>query len=330
MSKVFKGTWLHALPKEKDEIKRVVERLNQGGFDLLIPCVKQVSGIADYPSRVANVREGYRDFDHLAAVAEAAASTPLAIHAWSCVFTEGKDSALLAAHPEFEAITGPEKKQGEGHRLACPNRPEVQDYEAAIYDELLAYPIAGVSLDYIRFADGLCFCEYCRQDYAEKVGGDLHQLGFFGWDTAPAQDMDAWINWRCAVITRFVRRMRAAADQAQKELSASVFFYYPGGLVDIGQDWEKWTREGLVDYIWPMNYSRSTQVAAKWTRNNIATLAGSKSGCRHHEGIHRPRSMSTARFMKHVEGVLATGVEGIVIFDYPNLTDEDLAALAEL
>ena len=142
--------------------------------------------------------------------------------------------------------------------------------------------------------------------------------------------MDVWIAWRCEVINRFVRRIRAMTREHGKELSASVFHYHPNGLQDIGQDWEYWVREGLVDYIWPMNYSCSTLIASKWARNNIASLAGSASGCRLHEGIHRPRAMSTDRWIRHVAAILETGVEGIVIFDYPNLTDDDLKALARL
>ena len=82
----------------------------------------------------------------------------LAVHGWICVFPEGKDSALLAAHPEYTAQPGPERPRGEAvHGLACPNRPEVQDYEAGLYRELMDCPIAGVSLDYIRYVDGTCY-----------------------------------------------------------------------------------------------------------------------------------------------------------------------------
>jgi uncharacterized lipoprotein YddW (UPF0748 family) len=332
MSKVWKATWLHKLPSTPEDVKTVARRLANAGFDLLIPCIKQVTGIADYHSRVANVRAEYRDWDPLMVLAEEANAVGLAVHAWCCVFPEGEDSKLLNARPELVAVPTTEKPRGEPQfRLACPNRPEVQDYEAALYQELIDnYPISGVHLDYIRFMGGLCFCEVCQKSYREATGGDLNALKFFEWNNPAAQDMDAWIDWRCEVITRFVRRIRKASRKGGKELSAAVFHYHPGGLLDIGQDWEAWVREGLLDYVFPMNYSQSTHIAAKWARNNVAALAGAPSDCRHWQGLLRPACMSTSRFVRHVRAVLDAGVEGFTIFEYPYLRDEDLAALKAL
>jgi len=332
MPKARKATWLHKLPSTRDEVRRVAGRLAEAEFDLLIPCVKQPSGIADYQSSVAKVRDEYRGWDPLMVLAEEAGRVGLAVHAWCCVFPEGPDSNLLNAHPEFAAQGGSEWRVGEPQfRWACPHRPEVQDYEAAIYQELIGnYPIAGVHLDYIRSSAGLCFCDYCRRDYAQTMGADLTRLGFFEWNRREAQDMDRWIGWRCEPVTKFVRRIRASSQTAGKELSAAVFFYYPGGLFDVAQDWETWVRDGLLDYVFPMNYSPSTQIAAKWTRNNVDTVRGTSRQCHHWEGILRPVSMTTDRFIRHVEGVLAAGVKGVTIFEYPYLTDEDLAALRGL
>lgn len=330
MSKIHKAMWLHKLPSTPEEVRAVARRTADAGFDMLLPCVKQPNGIADYQSKVANVRTEYSDWDPLMVLAEEANRVGLKIHAWCCVFPEGDDSKLLAEHPEFAAVAGEEQPKTEGFRLGCPNRPEVQDYEAAIYQELIDnYPIAGVHLDYIRFTGGLCWCDYCKADYRSATGGDLDNLGFFKWRNKDAQDMDQWIRWRCDVITRFVRRIRKASADGGKELSAAVFHYHPGGLQDIGQDWETWCREGLLDYVFPMNYSVSTQIAAKWTRNNVAALSGVKD-CRLWEGILRPANMNTPRFIEHVRAVLDAGVEGFTIFEYPYVTDADFSALKKL
>lgn len=329
MNSFKKAVWLHKLPSTPEAVKGVAQRLADAGFDLLIPCVKQVTGIVDFHSNIANVREEFKTWDPLMVLAEEANRLGLAVHAWSCVFPEGQSSRLLAEHPEYEAVEGPEKRRTEPHRLACPTRQAVQDYQAALYQELIdRYPIAGVHLDYIRYMDGICFCEVCCDSYRKATGDDLLKLAISNWNPEEAQDLDAWISWRCSVITNFVRRIRSASRAGGKELSAAVFHYYPGGLLDIGQDWEQWIREELVDYLFPMNYSRSTAIAAKWTRNNLATHAAAGGRCHLWEGILRPVSMSAERFRQHVNGVLATGVEGIVIFEYPYLTDDDLKLLA--
>ncbi len=331
MTQISKAVWLHKLPSTADAVRGIAHRLADAGFDLLIPCVKQVTGIVDYHSTVAKVRAEYQSWDPLRVLAEEANAVGLNVHAWCCVFPEGADSRLLDAHPEWAAATGPELPASEAQfRWACPHRPEVQDYEAAIYQELIDnYPIAGVHLDYIRSSSGLCYCDFCQRDYHAQTGGDLLALKLFTWNDAAAQDMDAWIRWRCAPITQFVTRIRAASRRGGKELSAAVFHYYPGGLQDIAQDWEAWVRDGLLDYVFPMNYSPSTLIAAKWARNNVAALAGT-SGCHHWQGLLRPASMTTARFMAHVHGVLESGVEGITLFEYPYLTDADLAALRQV
>ncbi|MFP4027379.1 MAG: family 10 glycosylhydrolase [Candidatus Brocadiia bacterium] len=327
-----RACWLHRFPDSPDGIKTIVERLSKAEFDLLIPCVKQPNGICDFHTEVGNTNDTFRDFDPLMILAEESAPTGLSVHAWCCVFPEGDHSALLESRPEFSAIPGDEWELGEPQfRWACPNRPEVRDYEAAIYQELIdRYPIEGVHLDYIRYSQGLCFCPHCREDYAEKVGGNLEDLGVFDWNDPDADDMDRWIRWRCGVITRFVQRIREAANAKDKELSAAVFSHYPGTLQEIGQDWESWVREELLDYVFPMNYSYSTEIASKWARNHISTLAGASEDCRLWEGLHRHASYDTPRFIQHVEEVLETGVDGIVIFEYPNITDPDLKALQEL
>lgn len=326
-----KSVWLHKLPSTPDAVKGVAQRLADAGFDLLVPCIKQPSGIADYHSKVATVRAEFKTWDPLMVLAEEANRLGLDVHAWCCVFSEGQESRLLAEHPQYVAVEGPEKRRNEEHRLACPNREEVQDYEAALYQELIdRYPIAGVHLDYIRFIDGTCFCDVCRESYRQATGCDLLELSISHWNPPEAQDLDAWIAWRCEIITRFVRRIRAASRAGGKELSAAVFQYYPSNLLDIGQDWEQWAREGLVDYIFPMNYSRSTATAAKWTRNNLAAHAASGGTCQLWEGILRPTCMTTERFQQHVAGIMATGVEGISVFEYPYLTDSDLTMLKTL
>jgi uncharacterized lipoprotein YddW (UPF0748 family) len=332
MTQLHKACWLHKFPSSPKEVRTIAHRLEDAGFDMLLPCVKQPDGTIDYHTEVGNIREEFRDWDPLRVLVEETEGMELSVHAWCCVFPEGGHSALLNAHPELAAETGEEWDLGEPQfRWACPNRPEVRAYEASIYREILDnYPVEGVHLDYIRFSRGLCFCQYCRDSYREATGGDLSSLGFFGWNNPHAHNMDRWIEWRCGIITRFVRRIREMSGEAERELSAAVFHYYPGGLLDIGQDWERWVREDLLDHVFPMNYNLSTRIAAKWTRNNVATLEDAPEGCRLWEGLHRHASMSTPQFIDQVRAVRDAGVEGVTIFHYPDLTDEDLSALAKL
>lgn len=329
MSTVKKATWLHSLPQTPEGVKTMVRRLADVGVDLLIPCVKQVDGLVDYPSAVANVRAEYQGWDALMVAAEEANRLGLAIHAWCCDFVEGSGSRLLAAHPECRAVA--HGRVTEEWQWACPRRPETQAYLLAIYQEIITrYPVQGVHLDYIRYADGFCYCDACRDSYRRETGLDLLTLGFDTWQQPDAHDMDTWIAWRCAPVTEFVRKARAAANAGGKALSAAVFHYLPGQLQDVGQDWAGWLAEGLLDDIMPMNYAMSTRIAAEWTHNHVTAIAAVKGQCRFWEGLVRHRSWSTNRFLQHARTVAAQGIDGVCIFDEPNLTDGDLAALATI
>lgn len=320
------ATWLHNLPATPDGVRRVVQRLADAGVELLIPCVKQVDGLVDYPSDVANVRADYRDWDALMVAAEEANRRGLQLHAWCCVFPEGEGSRLLAEHPECRAVQ--HGHATESWTWACPRRPQTQDYVLAIYQELIdRYPVQGVHLDYIRYADGFCYCDVCRESYQREFGLDLLNRGFDTWQNPAAHDMDAWIAWRCAPVTNVVRRVRAAATAGGKALSAAVFHYLPGQLQDVGQDWAGWLGEGLLDDVMPMNYSMSTRIAAEWAHNHATSIAAVKGSARLWEGIVRHRSWSTERFIQHARAIAAQGVDGICIFDEPNVADGDLAGL---
>ena len=174
MSKVGKATWIHHLPKEgPDAVRQVARRLADAGFDLLIPCIKNPDGYIDYHGKVANIRPEFQEWDPLRVLTEEARKVGLKVHPWCCVFPEGDGSKLLQEHPEYVARDPSGEPIGAGAyknqrpqmpRWACSSRPEVQDYEYAIYEELLNnYDIDGVHLDYIRYqhpASGQYSC-YC-------------------------------------------------------------------------------------------------------------------------------------------------------------------------
>ncbi|NLL83965.1 MAG: hypothetical protein GX230_06970, partial [Lentisphaerae bacterium] len=79
----------------------------------------------------------------------------------------------------------------------------------------------------------------------------------------------------------------------------------------------------------PLRSTRSTKVAAAWVRHNMSLVRASGGKCRLWAGILRPAGMTTERFCDHVDGILDTGIEGVVVFQYPFLTDADLKALSQ-
>jgi uncharacterized lipoprotein YddW (UPF0748 family) len=135
-----------------------------------------------------------------------------------------------------------------------------------------------------------------------KKGGALH-----GQFTA----------FRAQVITDFVRSVRSELRRSHPGtvLSAAVYTEYPQCVSTVGQDWARWVREGLVDFVCPMNYSEDPshfdgllrrQVAAARSPSKIVTGIGVSSG---------ESSLTPDRVIHQVELARRRGVRGFCLFD---------------
>lgn len=320
--KLKKGVWMHNVPKESpDEVKRHAERLVRGGFDLFIPCVKNPDSMLDYHTKIGVISPEYKEWDPLRVFCEALTGTPVKIHPWLCLALESKTGALIQRNPDLQAVDRAEPFP----RLqsACMSQDEVHDYELSIYEEMMDnYPIAGVHLDYVRYqSGGCCFCNYCRTAFRKLTGIDPIRIqdGDEGWPE--------WIEWRKNNITRFVERVRQSTKKRGRELSAAVFAGYPECITGVGQDWADWERRGLLDFVFPMNYTMVPRIARQRAVNHIATVSGKTPL---YEGLWYRPTLKPQKFLQQVEQIRELGIQGIVIFEYYRLTDEDLDTVREL
>jgi uncharacterized lipoprotein YddW (UPF0748 family) len=310
------ATWAHSIGNfgnSPDDVRRHVNRLADAGFDLVIPCVKNPPGAVDFFTDVADVNPDYPAWDPLGVLIEAGRSRGLKVHPWFCVFPEGERSRLLREHPEYRGVDNEDKLS-----WACAMRPQVQEYLLDLYRSVgERYQPHGLHLDYIR-TGGFCKCDYCRGEMGQR-GVDIDKAP---WATEPFQQ---WVAWRVAGITSFVRRLHEYTRAWGLELSAAVFPGYDYCLPVQAQDWPAWARGRLVEYLFPMTYTPSVEEAVKLGRDHAQRVAGAVPLW---EGLMRGESAQTlidqARAMKEL------GVEGVVIFHYPAMTDEDLASLEAL
>ncbi len=327
MGRFPKATWIHRLPKEPEAVRDVARRLAEADFDLVIPCVINPDAFLDYHSSVGNVREHFKDWDPLEILVEEAHEVGIQVHPWSCVFAEGQGSKLLQDNPDLVAVDkeGNPVVPGGPHRMgwACPAREEVQDYELALYQEMMdKYPVDGVHLDYIRYGGGfMCYCDHCREAFKKEAGIDPMKLD------SQSKFWSEWINWRAKNITRFVKRLREAANAKNVEVSAAVFPSYPSCVESIAQDWVKWGKDGLVDYLFPMNYTLDAKQAVERANGHIAAVDGA---CPVWEGLWNKPEMSIPTLIEEIQGVLHAGAQGLVIFEYYGLSDEDIEAIRKL
>ena len=309
----------------------MVDRMVSNGIDILFTCIKQGNGAVDYPSDIATQSAWSQGTDPLQLMTEVAHEFGLKMHAWFCVFPEGEHSRLLAEHPEWQAIQNhPARglldtpdKWGTSMRWSCSNRPEVREYQYALMAEVIdRYPVDGIHFDWIRSGFYQCYCSYCQEQCRALAGADLlTEMGNFH---PRAQD---WYDYRADNITGMVQRVAERAHRAGMKTSAAVFCSFPLSYNEQAQDWPRWLREGYLDLAIPMTYSTIPAELRYYTLNHVAQWQGAGRG-ELWQGISN----------MHIRGPLlgelaqqafAGGAPGLVVFHYPEMTDDNFAAIQQ-
>ena len=176
---------------------------------------------------------------------------------------------------------------GEKAMWLCPTDPRNREMEVASCVEMAKRGVDGINLDFIRYDHGrFCCCEGCRRRFAVKHGLQPR------WpdDVIPGgRYVEEWRAFRIAEITATVRAIREALrrEAPKVELSACAFSYFfcgnekidppddPDFLHDhIAQDWVRWARDGLVDYVLPMNYQGDSKKFTYFVDEQLGILEG--------------------------------------------------------
>ena len=154
--------------------------------------------------------------------------------------------------------------QWEGVYLS-PTHPEVNPYLLSVYSEIInSYNIDGIHLDYIRFQDevygynksGMAVFENTYDiNPRDIVRGIISPR--FGWSQEFVDSMYvAWDKFRRDAVTELVRNIYTEIHKQGNniKLSAAV----KPNLIDAKyrwyQEWDKWVKEGMIDFVVPMNY----------------------------------------------------------------------------
>ncbi len=140
-----------------------------------------------------------------------------------------------------------------------PGHPDVQDYTAAVYLNVIKqYQVDGIHLDYSRYAGlGWGFNPTSIEQYNYQ----------FGTSGLPSPDDPRWQQWRREQTANLVRKiyLKALAIRPDIKVSSAVITWGDGPVndgdweksrayVDVGQDWRSWLEAGMIDMVIPMNY----------------------------------------------------------------------------
>ena len=215
---------------------------------------------------------GYAAFDSLAAAIDYGHSIGLKIHAWASINEDdhgwGWQSEFSKAHPEFRWV----RRAGTPYRSQLSFAfPEVRQYKLALIEELLAYDVDGLFIDWIRTGDvrdnpqtdaaGVADSGYEPPNieaFKQQYGVDLHEV---------PNDDDRWVRLRAQPQTLFMRDLRKLVSKSP-DVPIAVMVGHPhhyrgfqdpidgnlrGLLLDVGA----WAKEGLIDAAIPAGYYRA-------------------------------------------------------------------------
>jgi hypothetical protein len=172
-----------------------------------------------------------------------------------------------------------------------------------------------------------CQCRACAQARAEIVARE----GFNEYDAYHPAVIFKELELRKRNIDEVLGRIRSIAISYGVKLSIACRVQYLNRALIEGQDWVEWCRRGMVDFISPMNYSTSLETVKERMAENMARLKGTT--VKVYEGLGKKSSAGynpPAEFFKQAEAALEEGADGIAIFHYGVLEEEDIERLSKL
>jgi len=324
--------WCHepfgAADKTWDEAAADAAR---NGFTALIANMAW-GGTAYYPSRVLSTApSAAKKGDQIEACLSACRAQGLECHVWKVCWNMG-----ARAPDDFVARM---KREGrlqrayDGRLIAdwlCPSHPDNRRLEIDAMVEIAAnYAVDGIHMDYIRYPDeDACFCDGCRARFEARLGREAA-----GWPRSAREGAlrEEWLAFRRGNITALVSAVSREARRARPGLavSAAVFPDWRKQRDSIGQDWGAWCRDGLLDFVCPMNYDESTPRF----EGLVADQLGWAGRARCYPGIGLSTWTSEDRICRLIEQVevtrrLRTG--GFAVFEYNGAESREILPLCGL
>lgn len=329
----IRGVWAHPgfFGTEKDsaaaKIKATLDGYVQAGINTVIILVKSTSGHVYFQSQIG-VQDPAYNWDFFRVFLEEAKKRNISVHPWFCVFPESAVLGRVREHPEWLIMND----KAEMTAAANAALPQVREYELGLMLELLKrYPVDWVHLDYIRFPCSpqepyFSFDAQTRSLFEKAWGQDPLALkakdsGNLFWNE--------WIEWNGEQVTQFVRDLREAVKAAGRpvKISAAVFPAADKAKVLIGQDWEAWAKQGLIDMLCPMLYTNHHGLFEKYARRAVEIGRGRVLVCPG-IGIGTSHNQNTPAGMREQMDISQRlGGNGVIFFSSSSLTESFLQSL---
>jgi len=236
---------------------------------------------------------------------------------------------LWTAHPDWFMVdsTGVRMRPTSAwYSFLNPTHPQVRSHLAQIAAELARYDIAGLHLDYIRFPYD--YKDVAREVYRNASSAEIKAHSTFSFDPVSLAAMNLrrgkavsrkkWDDFRRASVLQVVAdlgRAFKAVRGPQAIFSSSVLADFDTGYNTAFQDSRRWAKEGMVDWLVPMNYNAAlfNERLAKMRK----TLGRRTTGRRLVVGINCAASAREIR--QQIEASRRAGCRGFALFAYSYL-----------
>jgi len=236
----------------------------------------------------------------------------------------GNPRHILLEHPEWVM------SDRRGRRLPCPNGEEyvwlspsfsgVRSRLAAVAADIVRrYGVDGIHLDRIRYP-------------GDAWSWDAASREEFGKD--PDRNPEEWRVYRTELVNRMVRETHDSISAVRPEIvfSAAVWGIYTdkwqwktlSGTKDLMQDARAWARDGYMDVLVPMTYSRIKEHCARidWGCMLEEQLDGGERQTGRQMYIGIDASKGAREILNQIRMARSKGVTGMAVFSF---TDADNA-----
>lgn len=322
-------------------LRQLIRKIAAAGFNVIY--FETVNaGYPIYPSQVTEQNPQTKGWDPLAVAIEEAHQNGMELHAWVWVFAVGniRHNRILGQPDSFpgpilsrsdmasEALRGANGELVPANQYEywlSPASPKARQFLITLFSEIVSqYPVDGLQLDYIR---------YPFQKYNAAMGYENRSVSKFNAETGLSVSESgeyipkAWVAWKAFQVTTFVKELSHRVKETNPKLKLSVAVFpmarYSRMLM-IQQDWETWVRNGWVDTINPMAYSRSARSLERLVEY-IHNISNDKALV--YPGLSLIR-LNAVELLDTLEICRKTGVMGTTLFAF-NQFDPDKQLLLQ-
>ena len=243
----------------------------------------------------------------------------------------GNPRHVLLDHPEWVM------SDRTGRKLPCPNSeeyvwlspsfPEVRTQLARVAADIARrYDVDGIHLDRIRYpGDAWSWDSASRAEFGKN----------------PSLYPADWKAYRTSLVSRMVRETYDSVNAAKPQLvlSAAVWgIYYDkwhwktlAGKTDLMQDYRVWAKEGYMDILVPMTYSRIKARCARidWGCMLDEHIQGDERETGRQMYIGIDASKGAREIVNQIRLARSRGVTGMAIFSFTDANNSNVWPLLE-